>query len=126
MGHHESSVVIKGSSVVIRGHQGSSEVIRGHPGSSVLTSVGSYAKSAWLRPASHLTSSYLMRMQSDVISRPSAAITRNQTQSGRPQHTRVTTGGPDAQFRQAAVGRPLRVEAQRRDGEDAARACIPD
>jgi hypothetical protein len=36
MGHHESSVVIKGSSVVIRGHPWSSGVIRGHQGSSVV------------------------------------------------------------------------------------------
>ena len=78
MGHHESSVVIKGSSVVIRGHQGSSVVIRGHQWSSVLTSVGSYAKSAWWRPASHLTSSYLMR---EPIRNHQPPIRRNQPPS---------------------------------------------
>ena len=133
--HQESSGVIRShqeSSGVIRSHQESSGVIRSHQESSGVTSCGSNAKRAWLRPVSHLTSSYLMRNvinmsseahppQSTTIRRnqpPSGAIRRTQAHSG-ALSTRVTTGGPDAEFRQTAVGRRLRVEAQWRDGEDA-------
>ena len=157
--HRESSGVIRShrshqeSSGVIRSHRESSGVIRSHQESSGVTSCGSNAKRAWLRPVSHLTSSYLMRKvinmsseairahqvllvhdeggnqrsseahppQSTTIRRnqpPSGAIRRTQAHSG-ALSTRVTTGGPDAKFRQTAVGRRLRVEAQWRDGEDA-------
>ena len=154
--HRDSSGVIRShqeSSGVIRSHQESSGVIRSHQESSGVTSCGSNAKRAWLRPVSHLTSSYLMRKvinmsseairahqvllvhdeggnqrsseahppQSTTIRRnqpPSGAIRRTQAHSG-ALSTRVTTGGPDAEFRQTAVGRRLRVEAQWRDGEDA-------
>ena len=147
--HQESSGVIG----VIRSHRESSGVIRSHQESSGVTSCGSNAKRAWLRPVSHLTSSYLMRKvinmsseairahqvllvhdeggnqrsseahppQSTTIRRnqpPSGATRRTQAHSG-ALSTRVTTGGPDAEFRQTAVGRRLRVEAQWRDGEDA-------
>jgi hypothetical protein len=95
MCHHESSVVIKGSSVVIRGHQGSSGVISPHlrrvvckecvvatgkPFDVLVPDEGGNQKSSAAHPPQS-TANSRHQTQSDVISRPSAAIRRNQAQS---------------------------------------------
>jgi hypothetical protein len=103
MGHHESSVVIKGSSVVISRHQEASGgnqwsswvisphlrrvvckecvVATGKPFDVLVPDEGGNQKSSAAHPPQS-TANSRHQTQSDVVSRPSAAIRRNQAQSG--------------------------------------------